>query len=85
MPSAAKEEVALPIHGKRSRLTHKDLVEYFPSYLKLPDKLVAEVMDDFKNCLAAWKDLIAISFLKDDSKQEYLHLLEERAARLRLS
>jgi hypothetical protein len=42
-------------------------------------------MDDFKNCLTAWKDLIAINISNDDSKQAYLHLLEERAARLRLS
>jgi len=81
---SAKEELALPLHGKRSKLTRKDLLEYFPSYLKLPGKLVAESMNDFKNCLPAWKELINISFLKEESKREYLRLLEDRAGRLQL-
>ncbi|HYY28724.1 MAG TPA: HipA domain-containing protein [Chthoniobacterales bacterium] len=85
LAGGAKEELALPIHGKRSRLTRKDLLEYFPSYLKLPDKLVADIMNDFKNCLPGWKKLIGISFLKEDSKEKYARLLEERAARLQLS
>ena len=85
LAGAAKEEVALPIHGKRSRLTRKDLVEYFPSYLKLPDKLVADIMNDFKNCLPGWKKLIGISFLKEGSKEKYTRLIEERAAGLHLS
>jgi serine/threonine-protein kinase HipA len=80
----AKEELALPLNGKRSKLTYRDLVEYFPSYLKLPAKLVVELMNDFRNCLPEWKELIGISFLKEDSKREYVRLLEERAARLRL-
>jgi serine/threonine-protein kinase HipA len=85
LAGAAKEEVALPIRGKRSKLTRNDLVEYFPSYLKLQDKLVADVMGDFKNCLPTWKELIGISFLKKDSKEKYVRLLEERAGRLRLA
>jgi serine/threonine-protein kinase HipA len=80
----AKEELALPLNGKRSKLTYRDLVEYFPSFLKLPAKLVVEMMNDFRNCLPEWKELIGISFLKEDSKREYVRLLEERAARLRL-
>lgn len=84
LAGGAKEEMALPIRGRRSKLTHKDLVEYFASYLKLQDKLVADIMHDFNDCLPAWKELIGISFLKDESKQEYLQLLEERIDRLRL-
>lgn len=85
LAGAAKEEVALPIRGKKSKLTRKDLLEYFPSYLKLQDKLVADIIDDFKNCLPGWKELIGISFLKEDSKEQYAQLVEERAARLQLS
>jgi len=84
LAGAAKEEMALPLHGKRSKLTRKDLLEYFPSYLKLPDKLVVDVMDDFKSSLPVWKELISISFLKEESKQEYAGLLAERAGRLEL-
>ena len=43
------------------------------------------IMYDFNNCLPEWKELIGISFLKDESKREYLQLLEERVDRLRLS
>jgi serine/threonine-protein kinase HipA len=85
LAGAAKEEVALPIRGKMSKLMREDLLEYFPSYLKLPDKLVADILNDFKSCLSEWKELIGISFLKEDSKEKYARLVEERAARLQLS
>ena len=84
LAGAAKEEMALPLHGKRSKLTRKDLLEYFPSYLKLPDKLVVDVMNDFKSSLPVWKEMISISFLKEESKQAYVGLLQERAGRLAL-
>jgi serine/threonine-protein kinase HipA len=84
LAGAAKEELALSLHGKRSKLTRKDLLEYFPSYLKLPAKLVAECMNDFRSCLPAWKELIGISFLKEESKHKYLRLLEDRVGRLQL-
>jgi serine/threonine-protein kinase HipA len=84
LAGAAKEELALPLRGKRSKLTRKDLLEYFPSYLKLPVKLVAECMSDFNKCLPLWRELIGISFLKEESKREYGRLLEDRAARLQL-
>ena len=85
LAGAAKEEVALPIGGKKSKLTREDLSEYFPLYLELTDKFVLDIMQDFKNCLPRWKELISISFLKDDSKAKYIRLVEERAARLQLN
>jgi serine/threonine-protein kinase HipA len=85
LAGAAKEEVALPIRGKKSKLTRNDLLEYFPSYLKLPDKLVADIINDLESCMPGWKELIGISFLKEDSKEKYTRLVEERAARLQLS
>jgi serine/threonine-protein kinase HipA len=85
LAGAAKEEVALPIRGKKSNLTREDLAEYFASYLKLADKFVVDIMQDFKSCLPRWKELIGISFLKDDSKEQYVRLVEERAARLHLN
>ena len=85
LAGAAKEEVALPIRGKKSKLTREDLAEYFPSYLKLTDKFVLDIMQDFKNCLPKWKELISICFLKNDSKEQYIRLVEERAARLQLN
>jgi hypothetical protein len=51
LAGAAKVEVALPIRGKNSKLTREDLVEYFPAYLKLTDKFVVDIMQDFKSCL----------------------------------
>jgi len=61
------------------------LAEYFPWYPKLTEKFVLDIMQDFKNCLPRWKELISISFLKDDSKEQYIRLVEERAARLQLN
>jgi hypothetical protein len=61
LAGAAKEEVALPIRGKKSKLTLEDLVEYSPAYLKLTNKFGADIMQDFKRCLPRWKGLIGIS------------------------
>jgi serine/threonine-protein kinase HipA len=81
---ATKEEMALPICGKRSKLNRVDLLEYFPQYLKLSGRLVAETLNTFRVILPEWKKLISASFLKEESKKEYLQLVERRIARLQL-
>jgi serine/threonine-protein kinase HipA len=62
LEGAAKEEVALPIRGKKSKLTREDLAEYFPAYLKLTDKFVVNIMQDFRSCLPRWKELKVLVF-----------------------
>lgn len=79
----ATEEMALPINGKKSKLTHEDLVDYFgKERLGLNDKIIADELNKLKLCVPKWKEFIKISFLSEKLKIEYLQIVESRAARL---
>jgi serine/threonine-protein kinase HipA len=81
--NGAREELALPVHGKKSKLTRNDLVEYFArEYLQLSDKLTHQITSDIKNALPSLLALIGISFLLEESKVKYRQILRERAERL---
>lgn len=77
------EELALPLRGKKSKLTRSDLVEYFgQEKLKLPPKKISEILQRFTSSMGRWEDLIQISFLSKTKKDAYLMLLKERSERL---
>ncbi len=81
----AKEESALPLNGKKSKLTRTLWLDYFcRERLGLP----APVIDDLRRELAAavprWKQLLARCYLSDPKKRAYLELLDERLATLGL-
>jgi len=79
----SKEEICLPLNGKKSNLKKSDLLEYFGNErLGLSKTLVSEIVSDLQSCLPAWRDLISHSFLLTEKKKAYLHLLESRALRL---
>lgn len=75
----ARDEIALPLHGKRTRLTRKDFVDYFAKErLKLNDKIISEVFETFEQALPAMLELLDRSFLCKASKEAYKALLQER-------
>lgn len=77
------EELALPLHGKKSKLTRSDLVEYFgKDRLSLSKETIEETLSRIKNSLGRWNELIQISFLSESKKRAYLALLDERKKRL---
>lgn len=79
----SKEEIALPLNGKKSRLKKSDLLDYFgKERLGLPPSLIASILSEFQKCIPVWKEFIAISFLSQEKKSAYLNLLDERARRL---
>jgi len=81
----AKEEIALPIKGKKNNLTHKDFFEYFAvERLGLNPKVMHSVRQVFQQVLPGWKALIRISFLSEPMQEKYLYLLEERFERLEI-
>jgi serine/threonine-protein kinase HipA len=85
MAGGAKEEFALPLRGKKSKLTRNDLITYFArEYLKLPDKLVGQILGGFTLVLPDWRATINISFLSEKSKIGYLQILQERTKRIEL-
>jgi serine/threonine-protein kinase HipA len=80
---AAKEELALPIKGKKSKLTRNDLLDYFArERLQINDRVLSDVLSRFAKAPAAWQELLNQSLLSADAKQKYAAILEERRQRL---
>jgi serine/threonine-protein kinase HipA len=81
--SAPKEEIALSVKGKKSKLDAGILIDYFGGRrLGLNLKSVASVVDDLVQAMAAWESLIEVSFLSDTMKTKYRQLLKVRSERL---
>ena len=81
----SKEELAVPLRGKKSKLTRKDFLEYFgKERLKLNGKAIEECLSQLQRALPEWTNLIQRSFLSSEMKQAYSNLLAERRKRLGL-
>jgi len=48
----------------------------------IPTAVAVKMIDRMKGCLPAWKELIALSFLPDGMKRDYVNLLDDRMRRL---
>jgi serine/threonine-protein kinase HipA len=80
-----REELALPLNGKKARLTRKDLVDYFARQrLKINDRMVAEVLTRFRTALPVWRELLERSFLSPALKRNFLRTIAERSRRVLL-
>ena len=81
----AKEELALPLNGKKSNLTRRDLVDYFArERLGIQEAVLSDVFSRFTQALPPWRKVLDRSFLSDDAKQHYASVLEERIKRMKL-
>ena len=77
------EETALPLQGKKRRLSRKTWIDYFAKErLKLPDKVIGNVEADLATGASAWRTRIAESFLPSEQKDHYRTLLAKRSRRL---
>lgn len=75
----AREELALPLKGKKSNLSRADLVDYFAAErLGLTESAVEDVLTQIREALPGWEDLIGASFLSDGMKESYRELLNKR-------
>ncbi len=80
-----KEEMALPIRGKRSRLTRNDLFKYFANErLNINERVLDEMIERFQAAFRIWDELLAASFLSPEKKAAYAALLAERKERLKI-
>jgi len=81
----AKEEMALPVKGKKSRLTRNDLLNYFVrERLQINERVLNDVLTRFGKAMPAWRGLLEKSFLSADAKQKYAAILSERGKRMQL-
>jgi serine/threonine-protein kinase HipA len=75
------DHLAIPIQGKEDNL-RRGVWKRFAEYCKLPEKVALRVLDNQAAVLPDAIQLIERSFLPDDQKEAYKHLIEERAAGL---
>lgn len=74
-----KEEIALPIAGKKKNLRRSHFVKYLAEErMNIPAKKIASVLEDLRSCISEWENLIEKSFLSDSMKESYLELLYQR-------
>ena len=80
----SKEEIALPIGGKKSNLTRSDLVDYLGfTRLKLSQTVLEKELIRFESALGAWEELLAKSFLSQTVQDRYKALIFSRWERLK--
>jgi serine/threonine-protein kinase HipA len=72
-----KEELALPLNGKKSNLKKKDF-DLFAAQLGINEKALGKIYDKFDNSFHQMTTLINKSFLSDQMKVNYINLFEQR-------
>jgi len=74
-----KEELALSLKGKKSNFTKNILFSYFGNErLGLNRKVLSNIEEEFQSVYKIWIDVIDSSFLSNDLKEKYTHLIHER-------
>ncbi len=73
------EENALPIRGRKKKLSQTVWLDYFArERLQLNDRIITDVLNELSAALPEWKKLLDICFLSDTQKQLYHALLAQR-------
>ena len=77
--ASPRDQLALPLGGKKSSLQRRDFVEYYAKdRLKLTSEAVDYVLELIAQAVPAWSGLIDASFLSDEMRARYLELVNER-------
>ena len=78
-----REEIALPLGGKKNKLKKDDFLVYFAKErLDLTQKSIEQTVSRIVKAFPGWTDLIQKSFLSDSMKTKYIDLLNERFSKL---
>jgi serine/threonine-protein kinase HipA len=76
-----REELALPLRGKKTRLRREDLVDYYGAErLGLRAPAMERVLGEVAAAQPAWDDLLERSFLSDPMKERFADVLTRRRA-----
>ncbi|MFM6929539.1 MAG: type II toxin-antitoxin system HipA family toxin [Bdellovibrio sp.] len=76
-----KEELALPVNGKKNKLKWVDFLA-LSSSLQIPPKVAERVRERMLDGFLDAEDLIEKSFLSEDKKEQFHNLISERSKRL---
>jgi serine/threonine-protein kinase HipA len=81
--SRAREEFALPLRGKKRRLTRRDLMLYFGrDRLGLAEAMLEDTTASLTSALGGWQSEIDSSFLPASAREDYAALVQARRERL---
>ena len=73
------EEIALPVAGKKKKLTPQLLIEYFgKERLTLTASAINDVLSEITHAMSSWEGTIQRSFLSDSMKEKYYSVLSGR-------
>lgn len=72
-----KEELALTLNGKKSRLKLSDFLKASAT-MGIEERVTMQLIVNMKNALPVWTELINNSFLSDEMKSAYLKLINKR-------
>lgn len=72
-----KEELALPLNGKKSNLKKKDF-DLFAGQLGINEAALRKIYEKFGDSFVEMKKIINKSFLSKEMKEKYIALLNER-------
>ncbi len=79
----ASEELALPIAGKRAKITRNILCNYYGlERLELNSKTIEAEMESLYKVSRTWDEIVQYSFLSEKMRQKYQNLINERSKRL---
>lgn len=76
-----KEELALSLSGRKSNLKLNDFLRAATT-MGLEENVVLRLIDNMRKAIPKWKSLIHSSFLSEDMKDRYEHLIMSRMNRL---
>jgi len=77
------EEIALPLKGKKKGLTRNLLIDYFGmERCGLTVKSVDKVLETISSRVTRWKELTEMSFLSNEMKEKYQHLMAARLTKM---
>jgi serine/threonine-protein kinase HipA len=81
----SKEELALPLNGKKNKLKKNDFFGYLAKErLALTRKSIEQTKSQIIHAVPKWYDFIQKCFLSDEMKTKYTDLLKERLTNLDL-
>ncbi len=72
------EELALPINGKKNKISWNDF-EALANNLKIPSKVAHGIRDRMIDLFPETIELIYRSFLQEETKDQFISLIEERS------
>lgn len=78
-----KEELALTLSGRRSRLQLNDFIQAATT-MGLQENVVKRLIINMYKVVPKWKQLIQDSFLSEEMKEQYEQLIMSRMSRLQI-